>query len=170
MSYSTPDVTISSMRNTIYKSFPALISYLKGDQMSQKTKVTRFSVSLPLPLVEKLDKAWKNMHYENRSKAIHDAIQSFITEFEWMREEGGRITGAVLVLYYLDKPGLLEEITRVQHQFKNAISSTMHVHLEENKCLEIVAVEGSAQEIRSLSQALMTKKGVKQVKVSALAT
>jgi CopG family nickel-responsive transcriptional regulator len=137
--------------------------------MSQKMKVTRFSVSLPPPLVEKLDKTWRSMRYENRSKAIHDAVRSFITEFEWMQKDSGRITGAVLVLYYLDKPGLLDEITKAQHKFKNAISSTLHVHLEDNKCLEIIAVEGSVQEIRSLAQSLMTKRGVKQVKVAALA-
>jgi CopG family nickel-responsive transcriptional regulator len=137
--------------------------------MPQKMKVTRFSVSLPPPLVEKLDKVWKSMQYENRSKAVHDAVRSFITEFEWMQKDSGRITGAVLVLYYLDKPGLLDEITKAQHQFKHAISSTLHVHLEENKCLEIIAVEGSVQEIRSLAQSLMTKRGVKQVKVAAIA-
>jgi len=137
--------------------------------MSQKMKVTRFSVSLPPPLVEKLDKTWRSMRYENRSKAIHDAVRSFITEFEWMQKDSGRITGAVLVLYYLDKPGLLDEITKAQHKFKNAISSTLHVHLEDNKCLEIIAVEGSVQEIRSLAQSLMTKRGVKQVKVAAIA-
>lgn len=137
--------------------------------MPQKMKVTRFSVSLPPPLVEKLDKTWRSMRYENRSKAIHDAVQSFITEFEWMQKGAGRITGAILVLYYLDKPGLLDEITKAQHQFKNAISSTLHVHLEDNKCLEIIAVEGSVQEIRSLAQSLMTKRGVKQVKVAAIA-
>jgi CopG family nickel-responsive transcriptional regulator len=137
--------------------------------MPQKMKVTRFSVSLPPSLVNKFDETWKNMQYENRSKAVHDALRSFITEFEWMRTEGGRITGAVLVLYYLDKPGLIEEITRVQHHFKNMISSTMHVHLEEGKCLEIIAVEGSVQEVRSLAQVLMAKRGVKQVKVAAIA-
>ena len=137
--------------------------------MSQKMKVTRFSVSLPPPLVDKLDEVWKNMQYENRSKAVHDAVRSFITEFEWMQKDSGRITGAVLVLYYLDKPGLLDEITKAQHQFKNAISSTLHVHLEDNKCLEIIAVEGSVQEIRSLAQAIMAKRGVKQVKVAAIA-
>ena len=137
--------------------------------MSQKMKVTRFSVSLPPPLVDKLDEVWKNMQYENRSKAVHDAVRSFITEFEWMQKDSGRITGAILVLYYLDKPGLLDEITKAQHQFRNAISSTLHVHLEDNKCLEIIAVEGSVQEIRSLAQSLMTKRGVKQVKVAAIA-
>jgi len=137
--------------------------------MSQKMKVTRFSVSLPPPLVEKLDEVWKSMQYENRSKAVHDAVRSFITEFEWMQKDAGRITGAVLVLYYLDKPGLLDEITKAQHQFRNAISSTLHVHLEDNKCLEIIAVEGSVQEIRSLAQVIMAKRGVKQVKVAAIA-
>jgi len=137
--------------------------------MSQKMKVTRFSVSLPPPLLKKLDETWKGMRYESRSKAIHDAVQSFISEFEWMQKEAGRITGAVLVLCYLDKSGLLDEVTRVQHQFKNVISSTLHVHLEENKCLEIIAVEGSVQEVRSLTQVLVAKKGVKQVKVAAIA-
>ena len=137
--------------------------------MPQKMKVTRFSVSLPPQLVEELDETWKTMQYENRSKAIHDAVRSFLTEFKWMREEEGRITGAVLVLYYLDKPGILEEVVKVQHEFKNVISSTMHVHLEENKCLEIIAVEGSVKDVKSLTQALMTKRGVKQVKVAAMA-
>jgi len=137
--------------------------------MSKKMKVTRFSVSLPPPLLKKLDQTWKGMGYESRSKAVHDAVQSFISEFEWMQKEAGRIAGAVLVLYYLDKPGLLDEVTRVQHQFKNVISSTLHVHLEENKCLEIIAVEGSVQEVRSLTQVLVAKKGVKQVKVAAIA-
>jgi len=137
--------------------------------MSQKMKVTRFSVSLPPSLVEKLDEVWKSMQYENRSKAVHDAVRSFITEFEWMQKDSGRITGAVLVLYYLDKPGLLDEITKAQHQFKNVISSTLHVHLEDNKCLEIIAVEGSVQEIRNLAQVIMAKRGVKQVKVAAIA-
>jgi len=137
--------------------------------LPQKMKVTRFSVSLPPPLLKKLDESWKKMHYEDRSKAIHDAVRSFISEFEWMQKETGQITGAILVLYYLDKPGLLDEIVRTQHQFRNVISSTTHIHLEEDKCLEIIAIKGDTHEIRSLTQILMTKKGVKQVKVAALA-
>ena len=137
--------------------------------MPQKVNVTRFSVSLPQHLVVEFDEAWKNMRYENRSKAVHDAIRSFISEFEWMRKAKGQITGAVLILYYLKKRSLLEEITKAQHQFKDVISSTLHVHLEEYKCLEIIAVDGSVQEVRSLAQILMAKRGVKQVKVAALA-
>jgi len=137
--------------------------------MPKKTKVTRFSVSLPPPLVGEMDRAWRNMGYKNRSKAIHDALRSFITEFEWMKKEKGQITGAVLVLHYLDKPGLLDEITGIQHKHETIIPSTMHIHLEENKCLEIIAVKGKVQEIKNLMQDLMTKKGIKQVKAAFMA-
>jgi CopG family nickel-responsive transcriptional regulator len=96
-------------------------------------------------------------------------VRSFLTEFEWMGEESGEITGSVNVLYYLDKPGLIEDVVEIQHSFRNAIASSLHVHLEENKCLEIIAVRGSAKDVKGLAQALIARKGVKQVKVAAMA-
>jgi metal-responsive CopG/Arc/MetJ family transcriptional regulator len=41
--------------------------------------------------------------------------------------------------------------------------------LEENKCLEVLRVEGNATDIRSLTQVFMAKREVKQEKVAAMA-
>jgi CopG family nickel-responsive transcriptional regulator len=131
--------------------------------------VVRFSVSLPPSLVKDFDEAWKGLGYDNRSKAAHDAFRSFISEFKWTREEAGEIAGAIVLLYYVNKSGLLNEIVRVQHKFENVVSSTMHIHLSKDKCLEIIAVKGKAGEIKRLSQELMTKKGVKQLKLTTVA-
>jgi CopG family nickel-responsive transcriptional regulator len=109
------------------------------------------------------------MHYDNRSKAVHDAVRSFINKHELTKKTAGRMAGVVLLLYYLDKPGLLEEIVRTQHLFDHLISSTLHVHLEKQKCLEIIAVEGSAREINSLAEMLAAKRGVQQVRVASVA-
>jgi CopG family nickel-responsive transcriptional regulator len=133
------------------------------------TGVTRFSVSLPPTLVKDFDEAWKGLGYDNRSKAAHDAFRSFISEFKWSHEENEEIAGAIVLLYYLDKPGLLNEIMRTQHQYEKVVSSTMHIHLTRDKCLEIIAVKGKASDIKSLSQELMTKKGVKQLKFTTIA-
>jgi len=73
------------------------------------------------------------------------------------------------MLYYLDKPGLLNKIMQVQHKFEDVVSSTMHIHLTQNKCLEIIAVNGDTKEVRRLTQMLITKKGVKQLKLIAIA-
>lgn len=137
--------------------------------MKDKMKVTRFSVSLPPTLVAEFDQSWKSLGYTNRSKAVHDALRTFITEFKWTHRDEDQVAGAVLLLYHHEKPHLLEEIVDVQHKFRDIIYSTTHIHLEEDKCLEIVAVSGKANRIRKLAQEIMTKKGVKEVKVAVVA-
>jgi CopG family nickel-responsive transcriptional regulator len=137
--------------------------------MVSRKGVTRFSVSLPPTLVDDFDDSWKSMGYVNRSKAAHDAFRAFITENKWTHEEGEEIAGAVTLLYYLDKPGLLNHIVEAEHKFENVVLSSMHLHLTENKCMEIIAVRGKAADVKSLSQELMTKKGVKQLKLTVMA-
>jgi CopG family nickel-responsive transcriptional regulator len=85
------------------------------------------------------------------------------------RGGGGEISGAIAMLYYMNKPGLLNDIVEAQHKFQNVVVSGMRVHLTENKCLEIIAVRGKADSIKSLNEELMTKKGVKQLKFTAIA-
>jgi CopG family nickel-responsive transcriptional regulator len=136
--------------------------------MASSYGATRLSVSLPTQLVKEFDGVWRNMQYTNRSKAVHDAVRNFISDHKWMQEEEGELMGAIVLLYYFDKPGLLNRIMQVQHEFENLISSTMHVHLTSEKCLEIIAVKGRAEDAKSLVQKLMAKKGVKQVKFAAI--
>jgi CopG family nickel-responsive transcriptional regulator len=137
--------------------------------MASLKGVIRFSVSLPPPLVKSFDDSWKDMGYESRSKAAHDAFRSFISEYKWSREKAGEIAGTITLVYYLNKPDLLNQIVEAQHKFENVVTASMHVHLAKDKCLEIIAVKGKAGDIRSLSQTLMTKKGVKQLKFTAIA-
>jgi CopG family nickel-responsive transcriptional regulator len=131
--------------------------------------VTRFSVSLPPALVKAFDDSWKDMGYESRSKAAHDAFRNFISDYKWTRTEAGEIAGTITLVYYLDKPGLLNQIVKAQHKFENIVTASMHLHLTKDKCMEIIAVKGKASDIRSLSQELMTKKGVKELKFTAIA-
>jgi CopG family nickel-responsive transcriptional regulator len=137
--------------------------------MTSLKGVTRFSISLPPSLVKAFDNSWKDMGYESRSKAAHDAFRNFISEYKWTREKTGETAGTIAIVYYLDKPGLLNQIVEAQHKFENVVMCSMHVHLTKDKCLEIIAVKGKASDVRCLSQELMTKKGVKELKFTAIA-
>jgi CopG family nickel-responsive transcriptional regulator len=137
--------------------------------MASTKGVIRFSVSLPPSLVKTFDASWKDMGYESRSKAAHDAFRSFISEYKWKSEKAGKIAGTITLVYYLDKPGLLKQIVEAQHTFENVVTASMHIHLAKDKCLEIIAVKGKTSDIRNLSQELMTKKGVKQLKFTPIA-
>lgn len=87
-----------------------------------------------------------------------------------MKRESEIVVGTVIVLHYLDKPGLMEEIAAIQHRFKRIIASIQQLYIEENKMLEIIGVDGDVGEIKRLTQELMAKKGVKQVKASIIAS
>lgn len=137
--------------------------------MTGKQSVVRFSVSLPPSLVREFDDVCKSMGYKSRSKAVHDAFRSLISEFKWMKEEAEEIIGAIALLYYVDKPSLLNQVMHIQHKFEDVIRSSMHVHLTQDKCLEIIAVNGNTHEIKQLTQELITKRGVKQLKFTVMA-
>ena len=79
------------------------------------------------------------MKYDNRSKAVHDALRRFISDVKWMKEEKIFVIGAVLALYYINKPGLIEEISRIQHKYKKVIQSIQQIFIEENKKLKLLS-------------------------------
>lgn len=136
--------------------------------MTNSGSVRRFSISLPPTLVEEFDETWRSVGYDNRSKAVHDAIRSFITDVQWMRRETGAVVGTILVLYYLDRPALIERVALVRHRFRQVVRSIQQFYVEENKVMEVIAVEGEVEEIKRLTQELMVMKGVKQVKPSLI--
>ena len=129
-------------------------------------QVTRISVSIPSELLRRFNDHIERLGYKSRSKAVQDAMQSLITESKWMCEKMGKGVGAIAMVYDHEVKGLEEELTDIQHHFEETICSSMHVHLDADNCLEIIAVRGEANRVRDLAQELRTKKGVKQIKLA----
>ena len=127
-------------------------------------RIIRVGVTFPPNLLSDLDDVISKMGYESRSKAIQDAVTLFVSEKKWLGEEETEQTGVLLMVYDHEVKGLESELTEVQHHHSSLVSSVMHIHVGERDCLEAVAVKGKAGEIRELSNALATKKGVKILK------
>lgn len=132
--------------------------------MTKTGKVVRVSVTFPPDLLGDFDEIIRKMGYENRSKAVQDAVRLFISERKWLQEEKGLQAGVLMLLYDHDVRGLEDALTNVQHKYADIISSTMHIHLTERECLETIAVKGDAVDIRKLSDELSSKRGVKLLK------
>jgi CopG family nickel-responsive transcriptional regulator len=128
------------------------------------TKIVRVGVTFPPDLLRNFDEIIRNMGYENRSKAVQDAVRMFVSEKKWLQEEKGTQAGVLMMLYDHEVKGLESALTHVQHLYTRIICSTMHVHLSERDCLEAIAVKGDATEVRRLSDELAAKRGVKILK------
>jgi len=128
-------------------------------------KIARVSITLPSELLEDFDKIIGDMGYTNRSKAIQDAVRSFVSEHMQLQNEEGNYAGVLMMLYNHEVKDLEHVLTHVQHEHANIISSSMHIHLTEQDCLETIAVKGEASKIRKLHNQLSTQRGVKLVKL-----
>ena len=127
-------------------------------------KITRVGVTFPPDLLKDFDDIIRKMGYENRSKAVQDAVRMFVSEKKWLQEERGTQAGVLTMLYDHEVIGLDGALTDIQHRYVNIVCSTMHIHLSERDCLEAIAVKGDATEVRRLSGELAAKKGVKVLK------
>jgi len=129
--------------------------------------VVRFSVSVLPDLLEEFDETINKLGY-TRSNAIQVAMRDFLIDHKWTVEQEGKIAGAITMIYDHNVRGLVETLTDIQHHHIEVISSTTHVHLDENNCLEIIAVKGDVKVIQSLPKKLMITRGIKQLKIANL--
>jgi len=128
------------------------------------TKIIRVGVTFPPDLLKNFDDIIQKIGYENRSKAVQDAVRMFVSEKKWLHEEKGNKAGVLMLIYDHDVRGLENALTDIQHHYSHIIFSTMHIHLSERDCLEAIAVKGDAVEVRKLSDELAAKRGVKTLK------
>jgi CopG family nickel-responsive transcriptional regulator len=132
-----------------------------------QSSVTRFSVSVDPDLLEEFDEAISRIGY-NRSTAIQVAMRGFLTDHKSSAAKEGNVAGAVTMIYNHDTRDLVGELTHIQHDYIDVITSTTHVHLDHDNCLEILAVKGVTGRIQELTQNLRVVRGVKQLKSSIL--
>ncbi|WP_010479802.1 nickel-responsive transcriptional regulator NikR [Thermococcus zilligii] len=126
--------------------------------------VVRFGVSVPEELLEKFDRIIGEKGYVNRSEAIRDMMRDFIVRHEW--EQGdAEVAGTITMLYNHDEADVVRELLDLQHDYLEEIISSIHVHMDEHNCLEVVIVKGKAGRIKEIADRLLSLKGVKHGKL-----
>lgn len=124
----------------------------------------RFSVSINRKLLKKFDESIKERKYKNRSKAIRDLIREFLIEREWEQAKG-EVMGALTLLYDHEVGNIIQKLMAVQHEKYKNIISTMHIHIDEHNCMEIIAIRGLPEEVKEISDSLISCRGVKHGKL-----
>jgi CopG family nickel-responsive transcriptional regulator len=109
-------------------------------------KLVRFSVSMPENLVSEFDRWIEKKRLKSRSDALRQIIRDYIGQTLWEVQEG-EAYGTFTFSYDHHSRDASREITRLQHDFMNAIVCTTHVHIDHDTCMEVVVLRGSTQEI-----------------------
>jgi CopG family nickel-responsive transcriptional regulator len=111
-------------------------------------------------LLEKFDDIIHRRGYVNRSEAFRDLIRNELFEEAWKAPDTD-VVGSETLVYDHHVRRLNDKLLDLQHDFHEAILSTLHVHLDHDNCLEILVVKGKASKIQEIANTLISTKGVK---------
>jgi CopG family nickel-responsive transcriptional regulator len=125
----------------------------------------RFGVSIPEDLLQEFDKIVEERNYVGRSEAIRDAMRAYISQCEW--EVGDQTVMASLNLVYTHKPRLMEALIKAQHNSEANVISTIHVHVSQSLCLEVITLSGSKEDITKLANKISGISGIEFVRLFA---
>lgn len=138
-------------------------------------QTVRFGLSMDSKLLEQFDQLLKRKGYANRSEAFRDLIRKELVEEEWKAGDKETV-GTITLVYNHETRELTDHLTDLQHRFTGGrrpdlhIVSTLHVHLDEHNCLEVLVVKGKSSEVKKAADRLIGTKGVKHGKLTMTTT
>jgi CopG family nickel-responsive transcriptional regulator len=130
--------------------------------------LARIGVSLPENLLERFDEIITKRGYSSRSEGIRDAIRGYIRYYAWMSEVEGERVGTISLVYDHNQRGLVNSLLEIEHEFSGMIRSSIHMHINHDMCLEVLMVRGEGQDVKAVTEKIMTLRGVKHVKLTTI--
>lgn len=120
--------------------------------------LTRFGVAMEKELLERFDELTARRGYRNRSEALRDLVRKELDEDAW--QHGKKTVATITLVYDHHVRELTEKLNDIQHHAGNRILSTLHVHLDHDHCMEVIAARGPARVLKSMSERLIGTRGV----------
>jgi CopG family transcriptional regulator, nickel-responsive regulator len=124
--------------------------------------ISRFGVSVDDDLLKSFDLLTGEQGYATRSEALSDLMRNSLVKARLENQpEGADVLGSLTLVYDHHATDLTDKMAAIQHDHHELVVSVLHVHISHDDCMEVIVLRGKAKEVRSLSDALLSLKGVK---------
>lgn len=124
-----------------------------------KDELVRFGVAMERSLLEALD-AIADERGATRSEVLRDLARAEVARARVTK--GAPSAGALTLVYDHHVRELTERLTEAQHELGEKVRASMHVHLGERHCLEVVVLRGRSDDLRKAADRLLATRGVEQ--------
>jgi CopG family nickel-responsive transcriptional regulator len=125
---------------------------------------------MPQDLLARFDQlvARRGMN-KNRSELMRDLVRQALVEEQWS-DPDPIIVGTLSLVFDNSAADVPRKLDQIQHTAHDKIISTMHIHLDAQNCLEVIAMQGKSADITSIAESLLGVKGVKHGCLSSTTT
>ena len=112
--------------------------------------IERVGVAFEPELLRDFDMLIRRKGYASRSEAVRDLVRRSIIESD-IKDDDASVIGTLTIIYDHDAPGVTDRLLDLQHHHHADIMSTMHIHVDERSCLEVLIVRGRSRAVRTLA-------------------
>ncbi len=127
--------------------------------------LVRLSISLPAELFAELDAMVSEREVANRSQMIAELIRQELAAHSARERPETVLSGTITLIYRAESGRVRHALAQVQSGFIAEIISSQHIFLEDDQSLEVLLVQGTAQRLHNLSDALRKVRGVQQTQL-----
>jgi CopG family nickel-responsive transcriptional regulator len=136
------------------------------------SQLERIGVSLEKELLSRFDKLINRQGYQSRSEALRDLVRRRLSE-ERLGDPKTRAVAVVFMVYDHHSTKLAEALISMQHKHipdsDLQVISSLHIHLDEHDCLEIIIFRGLVGQINKAAEGMLSMKGVKLGRINIVA-
>ncbi len=129
--------------------------------MKKSKKVIRFGVSAEEELLQGFDALIETKGYANRSEAIRDLIRNRLLETQTQEDPQAEVLGTITLVYDHSHGDMANRLVDLQHRHHRLIISTLHVHIDEHDCLEVLVLRGMYSRVVQAADFLIGTRGVR---------
>ncbi|WP_076592588.1 nickel-responsive transcriptional regulator NikR [Herminiimonas arsenitoxidans] len=132
---------------------------MKTNPEKDTSSVARISISILPEVLSELDQMVEERGYGSRSQAITDMVNQHLIEHK--RQLGNEVmVGTITLFYDRSVPELQEKLSNLQYKHIDEVISSLHVHLTENKMMEVILVQGPTPKLQAIANSMTVLKGV----------
>lgn len=121
----------------------------------------RVTITLDDQLMDDLDRMIEERGYQNRSEAIRDLARAGMQQAAESSGKSGPCVGALVYVYDHAARDLSKRLVESFHGHHDLSLATLHVHLDDNMCMEVTALKGAASDVQHLADHVIAERGVR---------
>jgi CopG family transcriptional regulator, nickel-responsive regulator len=125
----------------------------------------RITTTLHDDLMEDLDAMIAEHGYQKRSEAIRDFARAGMQQGAQEQGKSGPCVAALVYVYDHTARDLSRRLVENYHGHHDLSLATLHVHLEDDNCMEVTALRGSGAEVQHFADHIIAERGVKYGRV-----
>ena len=142
---------------------------MKKTTKPARDKIQRVSISIPESVLLQLDAMVRDRGFESRSQAITEMINHELVDYN-EKTDDQIMAGTITLFYDHSKNNLKKQLADIQYRHVAEVISSFHIFLEREHTMEVLLVQGPARTLKTITDELVTCKGVKTGKLNLTTT